>query len=66
MFFRRNSYVYKRHLENEVLKVSKNYPVVMVCGQRQVGKSTMLNHIKESDRKYVRQNNYDYKIIAVN
>ena len=42
-----------RHLENEVLKASKNYPVVMVCGQRQVGKSTMLNHIKESDRKYV-------------
>lgn len=43
----------KRHLESEVLKASKNYPVVMVCGQRQVGKSTMLNHIKEPDRKYV-------------
>lgn len=25
----------------------------MVCGQRQVGKSTMLHHIKESGRKYV-------------
>lgn len=25
----------------------------MVCGQRQVGKSTMLNHIKEQSRKYV-------------
>lgn len=43
----------ERHLENAVLKASKNYPVVMVCGQRQVGKSTMLNHIKEPDRKYV-------------
>lgn len=43
----------KRHLESEVLKASKNYPVVMVCGQRQVGKSTMLNHIKEADRRYV-------------
>ena len=42
-----------RHLESEVLKASANYPVVMVCGQRQVGKSTMLNHIKEPDRKYV-------------
>ncbi len=42
-----------RHLEEQVLKASKNYPVVMVCGQRQVGKSTMLNHIKESNRKYV-------------
>ena len=43
----------KRHLESEVLKASKYYPVVMVCGQRQVGKSTMLNHIKEVDRRYV-------------
>lgn len=43
----------KRHLENEILKVSKQYPVVMVCGQRQVGKSTMLNHIKEENRRYV-------------
>ena len=43
----------KRQLENEILKASKNYPVVTVCGQRQVGKSTMLNHIKENDRKYV-------------
>jgi predicted AAA+ superfamily ATPase len=25
----------------------------MVCGQRQVGKSTMLNHIKEPNRRYV-------------
>lgn len=43
----------KRHLEDEILKASKYYPVVMVCGQRQVGKSTMLNHIKEENRKYV-------------
>ena len=25
----------------------------MVCGQRQVGKSTILNHIKENNRRYV-------------
>ena len=43
----------KRHLEDEILIASKYYPVVMVCGQRQVGKSTMLNHIKEENRKYV-------------
>ncbi len=42
-----------RHLEKEILKSSKYYPVVMVCGQRQVGKSTMLNHIKEENRRYV-------------
>ncbi len=43
----------ERQLQNEALRASKQYPVVMVCGQRQVGKSTMLYHIKESDRKYV-------------
>ena len=42
-----------RHIEKEILKASRFYPVVMVCGQRQVGKSTMLNHIKEADRQYV-------------
>lgn len=43
----------ERQLQREVLRASEQYPVVMVCGQRQVGKSTMLYHIKESDRKYV-------------
>ena len=32
---------------------SRYYPVVLVTGQRQVGKSTMLNHIKEPERTYV-------------
>ncbi len=43
----------QRHLEVQILNASKYYPVVMVCGQRQVGKSTMLNHIKEPERRYV-------------
>ena len=43
----------KRHLEDIVTRYSMQYPVVMVCGQRQVGKSTMLYHIKESTRTYV-------------
>lgn len=42
----------KRNIEKTVLELSKSYPVVMVCGQRQVGKSTMLNAIK-GDRKYI-------------
>lgn len=43
----------KRHLEDEVLKASKHYPVVMVCGQRQVGKTTMLFNIKKSNMNYI-------------
>lgn len=42
-----------RILEQELLKASNEYPVIMLCGPRQVGKSTMLNHIKEPDRRYV-------------
>ncbi|MCC8136659.1 MAG: ATP-binding protein [Clostridiales bacterium] len=43
----------KRHLEAQILEASRYYPVVMVCGQRQVGKSTMLNQLRESGRRYV-------------
>lgn len=43
----------QRHLEAQVREASDFYPVVMVCGQRQVGKSTMLYHIKEDNRRYV-------------
>ncbi len=42
-----------RHMEAQILEVSRYYPIVMVCGQRQVGKSTMLNHLREDDRRYV-------------
>ena len=42
-----------RTIEKEIFEASKYYPVVMVCGQRQVGKSTMLNHIKEPNRRFV-------------
>ena len=42
-----------RHLEQEILKASRYYPVVMVCGLQQVGKSTLLYHIKDSTRQYV-------------
>lgn len=42
-----------RHMEQQIISASNYYPVVMVCGQRQVGKSTMLNHIKGEKRRYV-------------
>ena len=43
----------QRHLEKQIKKASGYYPVIMVCGQRQVGKSTMLNRIREKERRYV-------------
>lgn len=40
-------------LKKSILEATKEYPVIMVCGQRQVGKSTTLNHNKENNRRYV-------------
>ncbi|MCD8300275.1 MAG: AAA family ATPase, partial [Clostridiales bacterium] len=55
----------KRHLESQILEASRYYPVVMVCGQRQVGKSTMLNHIREKDRRYVTLDDGNARRLAV-
>ena len=43
----------RRTLEQTFLEANAYYPVLALCGQRQVGKSTMLNAIKEKDRRYV-------------
>ncbi|MBN2557584.1 MAG: ATP-binding protein [Clostridia bacterium] len=43
----------KRHLENIVLKTSESFPVVLVTGSRQVGKTTMLTKIASSGRRYI-------------
>ena len=44
---------YRRQMEKAILKASEEFPVIMVCGQRQVGKSTMLRQLSENDRTYV-------------
>ena len=53
-------------MEKTVLKASTQYPVVMVCGQRQTGKSTMLRHISESDRVYVSFDKVETRRLAEN
>lgn len=44
---------YRRQMEKAILKASEEFPVIMVCGQRQVGKSTMLRQLSDGDRTYV-------------
>lgn len=46
------SYI-KRYLEDSILSASKSYPVVLVTGARQIGKTTLLKHLCEKERKYV-------------
>lgn len=44
----------RRNLENIIKRVSEEYPVVLLTGPRQVGKTTMLQRLMEgTDRKYV-------------
>ncbi len=56
----------RRHLEAQILEASRYYPVVMVCGQRQVGKSTMLNHLREPGRRYVTLDDGNARRLAMN
>jgi predicted AAA+ superfamily ATPase len=42
-----------RALESVVKEVSNTYPVLLVTGPRQVGKTTLLKHVAEEERKYV-------------
>jgi hypothetical protein len=43
----------KRALESMVEEVSNTYPVLLVTGPRQVGKTTLLEHVADKTRKYV-------------
>ena len=56
----------KRTLEQTFLETNSYYPVLALCGQRQVGKSTMLNTIKEKDRKYVTLDDRNARRLAEN
>jgi uncharacterized protein len=42
-----------RIAEKTIIQASQQYPVVLVCGPRQVGKTTLLKHLAKNDRKYV-------------
>jgi len=42
-----------RTLEKGILRVSKEFPALLVTGPRQVGKTTLLRHLLEAERRYV-------------
>ncbi len=43
----------ERTLEEQIYKESKFYPVLVLTGPRQVGKTTLLRHCADADRNYV-------------
>ncbi len=55
----------KRNLEEVVGQVTKEYPVVLVTGPRQVGKTTMLQKLMEgTDRSYVTLDDLNERALA--
>lgn len=44
---------YPRELKRSWLRASREFPVLLLTGARQVGKTTFLRHVRERDRRYV-------------
>lgn len=56
----------KRHLENIILEVNRVFPVLLVTGPRQVGKTTLLEKLAEEGRSYVTLDNPLLRELAKN
>ncbi len=57
----------KRSMEEQLNKMAKSFPVVMITGPRQVGKTTLLNSIKENDNNinYVSLDDLSVRALAI-
>ncbi len=55
---------YRRTLEDAIGGASKQFPVVLVTGPRQVGKTTVLQHLCGKDRKYVTLDDLTLRTLA--
>ena len=55
----------ERTLEKHILKLTKQFKVLLVTGARQVGKSTLLKHC-DKKRSYVTLDDYNVREMAIN
>jgi predicted AAA+ superfamily ATPase len=55
---------YQRTLKYRWQEISEQFPVLMLTGPRQVGKTTFLKHIAEKERKYVSFDDPDARLLA--
>ncbi len=54
----------KRAIEDSVIQASKTFPVLLVTGPRQVGKTTLLQHLAGQERKYVTLDDPEVRFLA--
>ena len=54
----------KRDLEEKILSLSKEYSCLLITGPRQVGKTTVLNHLMDANREYVTLDDLEERRLA--
>ena len=57
---------YARTIEPTIKKINETFPVLIVTGPRQVGKTTLLTKLAEKDRKIVSLDNPTIRAFAKN
>lgn len=55
-----------RTLQNTILSVSKTFPILLLTGPRQVGKTTLLAACDHENRNYVTLDDLDQRLLAQN
>jgi predicted AAA+ superfamily ATPase len=55
---------YKRAIEQTIRSINDTFPVLILTGPRQVGKTTLLQYMAEKDRKYVALDNPSDRALA--
>ncbi|MHA1541124.1 MAG: ATP-binding protein [Alphaproteobacteria bacterium] len=58
--------MYNRTLKITIKEINETFPVLLLTGPRQVGKTTLLQMCKEKNRRYVSLDNLDIRQIAQN
>lgn len=54
----------ERTLQKIILKMNEFFPVIMVTGPRQVGKTTVLQNCEQTPRTYVSLDTLEYRELA--
>ena len=54
----------KRTLTREINRISENFKALLLTGPRQIGKTTLLKHAADSQRKYVTLDNQSDLLLA--